>query len=59
MVFFTHVTATDLSKRIFLFLEEKDKADNIIVVFGFRPTTLNCYRKVIIKYSYSLTYDYC
>lgn len=46
-------------KEYSFFLEEKDKADNIIVVFGFRPTTLSCYKKVIIKYSYDLTYDYC
>lgn len=58
MVFFTHMKATDVSKRIFLFLKEKYKVDNVIVVFGFRPTTLNCYRKDIIQYSYVLTCDF-
>lgn len=41
-----------------IFFKEKDKVHNINVVFGFRPTTLNCGRKDVIKYIWVLTCDF-
>lgn len=41
----------------FFIFKGKDKVDNINV-FGFRPTTLNCGRKEVIKYIWFLICDF-